>query len=51
MRTDKLILTGLMVGVYSGILDGFEQNYRLNHIASAFILMVLTIITGYFYIK
>jgi len=48
MRTDKLILTGLMVGVYSGILDGFEQNYRLNHIASAFILMVLTIITGYF---
>lgn len=47
MRIDKLILTGIMAGVYSGILDGFEQDYRLNHIASAFILTFLTIITGY----
>lgn len=48
MRMNKLILTGIMAGIYSGILDGFEQDYGLNHIASAFIITVLTIITGYF---
>jgi hypothetical protein len=47
MRIDKLILTGIMAGIYSGILDGFEQDYGLNHIISAIILTWLTIITGY----
>ena len=48
MRIDKLILTGIMAGVYSTILDGFEQDYGLNYIVGAFILTFLTIITGYF---
>ena len=47
MRTDKLILTGIIAGIYSGILDSFEQDYGLNHIASAFIITFLTITTGY----
>ena len=42
-------MTGIMAGIYSGILDVFEQDYGLNHIASVFILTVLTIITGYRY--
>lgn len=47
MRIDKLILIGIMAGIYSAILDGFEQDYGLNYIVSAFILTVLIIITGY----
>jgi hypothetical protein len=47
MRVDKIILTGLMAGIYSGILDGIEQDYGLNQIGSAVILSVLTITTGY----
>lgn len=47
MQVDKIILTGLMAGIYSGILDGIEQDYGLNHIGSALILTVLTIATGY----
>ncbi|MGM0901559.1 MAG: hypothetical protein ACQEXB_10745 [Bacillota bacterium] len=47
MRVDKLILTGVMAGIYSGILDGLEQEYGLNYIASALIITILTITTGY----
>ncbi|WP_066070442.1 hypothetical protein [Neobacillus soli] len=47
MRIDKLILTGILAGIYSFLLDGFEQDYGLNHILSSFVLMILTIITGY----
>jgi hypothetical protein len=46
MRIDKLILTGIMAGVYSGILDGLEQGYGLNELTSALIIAVLTITTG-----
>ncbi|MGE8081665.1 hypothetical protein [Peribacillus loiseleuriae] len=31
MKIDKLILTGIMAGVYYGILDGFEQGYGINY--------------------
>lgn len=47
MRVDKMILTGIMAGIYSGLLDGFEADYGLNHILSAFILTILTITTGF----
>lgn len=47
MRIEKIILMGTLVGVFSGILDGYEQDYGLNHITSAIILTLLTITTGY----
>ncbi|WHY85752.1 hypothetical protein QNH39_24625 [Neobacillus novalis] len=47
MRTDKLIFMGVMAGIYSFLLDGYEQDYGLNSILSGCILTVLTIITGY----
>ncbi|KPL60144.1 hypothetical protein AM506_08820 [Rossellomorea vietnamensis] len=39
-------LTGIMAGIYSSVLDGFEQDYSLNSFFSAFILALLTIGTG-----
>ncbi|WP_404328650.1 hypothetical protein [Mesobacillus maritimus] len=48
MRIDKLILTGIMVGICSGILDGLGQEYALNsYLASALMTTILTITTGY----
>lgn len=47
LRIDKLILTGIMAGIYSVNKDGFEQNYGLNHHPRAFTLTFLTILTGY----
>lgn len=47
MGTGKIILTAIMAGVYSGILDGVESHYGLNKLASAFVLIVVTFITGY----
>ena len=47
MGPGKLILTAVMAGIYSGVLDGVEEDYGLNNIVSAFILILLTYITGY----
>ncbi|MDM5333886.1 hypothetical protein QUF56_11665 [Ureibacillus composti] len=46
MRMRNLIFTGILAGIYSAILDGFEENYGLHYIVSAVILTVLTIITA-----
>ncbi|MCR8847474.1 hypothetical protein NQ095_03575 [Rossellomorea sp. SC111] len=46
MRVRTFILTGIMAGIYSSVLDGFEQDYSLNSFFSAFILALLTIGTG-----
>ncbi|WP_449539690.1 hypothetical protein [Ferdinandcohnia sp. Marseille-Q9671] len=51
MDTWKLILTALMAGIYSGILDGVEANYGLSHFVSASILILLTFMTGYLLVK
>lgn len=47
LRTSTYILTGILAGIYSAILDGFEQDYGLNPITSALIITVSTILTGY----
>ena len=49
--TGELILTAVMAGIYSGVLDGVEEDYGLNNIVSAFILILLTYITGYILYK
>ncbi|CAN7399516.1 hypothetical protein [Rossellomorea sp. LjRoot5] len=46
MRISTFILTGILAGIYSSVLDGFEQDYNLNSIFSAFLLTLLTIGTG-----
>ncbi|WP_156030025.1 hypothetical protein [Rossellomorea vietnamensis] len=46
MRISTFILTGILAGIYSSVLDGFEQDYSLNSLYSAFILALLTIGTG-----
>ncbi|UXH45114.1 hypothetical protein [Rossellomorea vietnamensis] len=46
MRISTFILTGLLAGIYSSVLDGIEQDYSLNSYFSAFILALLTIGTG-----
>ncbi|HWO95889.1 MAG TPA: hypothetical protein VNM45_06070 [Bacillus sp. (in: firmicutes)] len=51
MGPGKLILTAVMAGIYSGILDSFEEDYGLNNIVSAFTLILLTYITGYILYK
>ena len=51
MGPGKLILTAVMAGIYSSVLDGVEEDYGLNNIVSAFILIMLTYITGYILYK
>ncbi|MCK1999806.1 hypothetical protein MZM54_00230 [[Brevibacterium] frigoritolerans] len=51
MGPDKIILIAVLAGIYSGVLDSVEKNYRLNNITSAFILILLTYITGYILYK
>lgn len=46
MRMNTIILTGIMAGIYSSILDGIEQDYSFNHHLSACILTLSTIVTG-----
>ncbi|MBW3114643.1 hypothetical protein KYJ26_22485 [Bacillus sp. MCCB 382] len=46
MRIHTLILTGIMAGIYSSILDGIEQDYSFNTVLSACTLTVSTIVTG-----
>jgi hypothetical protein len=46
MRTSSIILTAIMAGIYSGVLDGFEENWGLSPIASVLILIVMTLCTG-----
>ncbi|MCA1058840.1 hypothetical protein LCL96_07835 [Rossellomorea aquimaris] len=46
MRVHTLIITGLMAGVYSSILDGMEEDYGLHSFVSALIVTLLTILTG-----
>ncbi|PFG06401.1 hypothetical protein [Bacillus sp. es.034] len=46
MRISTFILTGILAGIYSSVLDGLEQDYSLNSFFSAFILALLTIGTG-----
>ncbi|MGE6753775.1 hypothetical protein ACQKFO_10020 [Rossellomorea sp. NPDC071047] len=47
MGSGKLMLTAIMAGIYSGILDGVESHYGLNKLVSAFVLILVTFITGY----
>lgn len=51
MGPGKLILTAVMVGIYSGVLDSVEEDYGINNIVSAFILILLTYFTGYILYK
>jgi hypothetical protein len=46
MRTSSIILTAIMAGIYSGILDGFEASRGLAPVASILILIILTFSTG-----
>jgi hypothetical protein len=46
MRTSSILLTAIMAGIYSGILDGFEESNGLAPFASVFILIFLTFITA-----
>lgn len=48
MKVGQLLLLGIIAGILSSILDGFEEVNGLNHIASALILTVSIFITGYF---
>jgi phage shock protein PspC (stress-responsive transcriptional regulator) len=47
MSTSKIILTAIMAGIYSGILNNFEVDSGLTRIASILIVVILTFITGY----
>jgi hypothetical protein len=51
MGPDKIILIAILAGIYSGVLDNVEKNYGLNNYTSAFILILLTYITGYILFK
>ncbi|MBH9965668.1 hypothetical protein A6P54_13815 [Bacillus sp. MKU004] len=42
MRTGSIILTAIMAGVYSGILDVFEESRGLTPIISALLLIIMT---------
>ncbi|MFL8938877.1 hypothetical protein ACKA06_19000 [Rossellomorea oryzaecorticis] len=42
MRTSGIILTAIMAGVYSGILDVFEESRGLAPIVSALLLIIMT---------
>jgi hypothetical protein len=51
MRTSNIILTAIMAGIYSGILDGFEENSGLSPIASVLILIILIFSTALLFKK
>ncbi|WP_175990544.1 hypothetical protein [Bacillus sp. Marseille-Q1617] len=51
MRTISLILTAIMAGVYSGILDGFEEGRGLAPFASVLILIMMTFSTALLFKK
>ncbi|MEL3974486.1 hypothetical protein AAEO50_19525 [Rossellomorea oryzaecorticis] len=51
MRTSNIILTAIMAGIYSGILDGFEENRGLAPIASVLILIIMTFSTSFLFNK
>ena len=46
MGPGKIILIAVLAGIYSGVLDNVEENYRLNNFLSSFFLILLTYITG-----
>ncbi|MCA1055872.1 hypothetical protein LCM10_12815 [Rossellomorea aquimaris] len=47
MGPGKIILTAILAGIYSGILDGIQQKSDLNASGSALILVLLTSLSGY----
>jgi hypothetical protein len=36
MGRGKIILIAVLAGIYSGVLDSVEENYRLNNFLSSF---------------
>lgn len=46
MGIARIMIIAIMAGMYSGILDGFQQRYGLNPILSHMILIVLIFATG-----
>jgi hypothetical protein len=51
MRTSNIILTAIVAGIYSGILDGFEESRGLAPITSVFILIIMTFSTALLFKK
>ena len=51
MGPGKIILIAVLAGIYSGVLDSVEENYRLNNFLSSFFLILLTYITGFILYK
>jgi hypothetical protein len=51
MRTSSILLTAIMAGIYSGILDGFEESKGLAPFASVFILIFMTFSTALLFKK
>ncbi len=47
MGTGKILLTAILAGIYSSILNNYEEDFGLNRIVSILSLMILTFITGY----
>jgi hypothetical protein len=43
----KIILIGILAGIFSSILNDLEEIYGLNHIVSDLILTITIILTGY----
>jgi hypothetical protein len=51
MGIARIMIIAIMAGIYSGILDDFQQRYGLNFILSHVILVLLTFATGYILYK
>ena len=51
MGPGKIILIAVLAGIFFGVLDSVEENYRLNNFLSSFFLILLTYITGFILYK
>ncbi len=47
MSIGKIILLGILAGIYSGILNELEGNYGINRFTSILLLSLLIVISGY----
>jgi hypothetical protein len=43
----KIILIGILAGIFSSILNDLEENYGFNHFASDCFITILIILIGY----
>jgi UPF0716 family protein affecting phage T7 exclusion len=51
METGRIILTAILAGIYSQVLDNLEKTQQLNGMLSTLLLVIFTALTGYFLFK